>query len=404
MSDQEKSAEQVQSTEATTNPADLKEATSVNTEIEDANADGGFKPFFEDEPTEAELRGETPESEAEAEEKEPEKPAEPEEKAKADEKEKSEKPADEKEKTAEEKAEEEKVKAEEAKEKAETEKKEKPQKQVPHAALHQERELRKELQQKNEDLLRELGQLRESIEEFKSSQEKKEKKPDFQLLSDEEFEELLEEDPTEAIKYQRKLWQWNEEQRQEQDAERQRQERDRRIADKEDALVQASVSRLKGSLPELFEAESTLAVDLTEFVERHGFDNKDYLNAMTDPATRIILPDPKDRSKAVTVPLGEGAVALTEMIHKLWRREKDNNPDKLRETIRAELEAEYKGKLEELQKKIASKFKKDPSSAFADLGEVPTSSDENIGGDGLLTEESYWKMTAAERERALGGG
>lgn len=253
---------------------------------------------------------------------------------------------------------------------------------VPHAALHEQRMLRQELSQ-------EVAELRQELADIKG----KDLKPDkdaFKVLSDEEFDELAEEDPAEAVKYERQL---NKHLREQEaiDAKNKASEDQYR---QDQAIINQSIERMEKAVPGLYEEGSPVNQELGQFAIENGFD-PDFLGAMTSPSTLILPPKAKN-----AVLLGDGAAGLVSMIYKLRSAIKVNDPEALRAQIKTEIEKEL---TETITKQLMAKFKSQTGMEFKSIGDVPGASDEiPSASGGFTTEAQYANMSQTQRDKLLG--
>jgi len=250
---------------------------------------------------------------------------------------------------------------------------------VPHQALAEERAKRKEIGQKLATLEAEVAALKGS-----KPAEKAPAAPagtDFKVLSKEEFQELLEGDPVEAIKYQQEYFDYRERQKEQEQA-----------AATEHGIIQASLDRVRKAVPQLYEEGSDVGSKLTDFALAQGFD-ANHLGALVNPRTKII---PAGSDKPIL--LGEGAAALVEVLHKFQRTAA--NPEQLK----AEIEKGLRETItKEVTEQLLEKFKKAGSAdSFRTLGDGAGAGDETPGTR-EFTEAEYAKMSPAERRRLLGG-
>jgi len=176
----------------------------------------------------------------------------------------------------------------------------------------------------------------------------------FKVLSDEEFDELAEEDPVEAVKYERALNKHLGEQK----AKKAEGEARQRQHYQDTLVVNQSFERMEKAVPGIHEEGNPINQELSQFAIDNGFD-ANYLQAMTAPGTLILPPGAK---RAVL--LGNGAAGLVEMIAKLRGASEASDPAKVR----------AKG-----------------------------SGSEKGGVMGAGSEVDYGKMTTAEKEKFLGG-
>jgi hypothetical protein len=202
-------------------------------------------------------------------------------------------------------------------------------------------------------LVRELHNLRRELANIKGKDEGTE---GFKVLSDKEFDELAEEDPAEALKYQHGLRKHERDQHSKEAKQRATQQQyyqDR-------VMIRQSIDRMEKTVPGLHEEGNPINDQLTQFAIDNGFDPR-YLQAMTTPGTLILPPGAKN-----AVLLGDGAASLVEMIYKLH-----SNTN------------------------VLPKSQGKPSGP----GKIGTR-DIPEGG---LTEADYAKMSSTEREKILGG-
>ena len=252
---------------------------------------------------------------------------------------------------------------------------------VPHAALHEERIKRQELAD-------ELRGLQEKV----SKMEQEPEEEAFKILSDEEFDELAEEDPVEAVKYERAL---NKHLR-EQEAKKVEADARQKRHGQDNLVVKQSFERMEKAVPGIHEEGNTINQDLSQFAIDNGFE-PDFLQAMTAPGTLILPPGAKS-----AVLLGNGAAGLVEMIAKLRGVSETSDPAKIRAEVKTEVEKELR---ESITKELITKFKQGSigSEAFESIGDVPgASGDAPVLFSGNLDEKRYANMTPKERERALG--
>lgn len=254
---------------------------------------------------------------------------------------------------------------------------------VPHAALHEERMLRQKLTE-------EVGGLREELSALKAKVETPEE-DSFKILSDQEFDELAEDDPAEAVKYERRLNKYLREEAAKESKSKDEQDQ----YYKDQALINQSFKRMEAVVPGLHEDGNNIDQELTDFATSNGF-APDFLAAMTSPGTLVLPPGAKE-----AVLLGDGAAGLVEMIYKLYSSNKANDPNTLRAQIKEEVEKELTTTITE---QLMKKFKTSglDTKGFKAIGDVPGGSGEIPGHSGGLTEAQYASMPQAERDKLLG--
>jgi len=330
-----------------------------------------FGGLFSDEakPSEDQLKQEEPE--AKPSEKKDEK-AKPDESKAAPPKPEGEKPKEEPKKEA----------KEEEPKKKEEEVKKPPEGFVPKEALAQ---TRAQLRQGKDELARVKAQRTEkpAVQPKGADDAKWEK---FKVLSDQEYDQLVEDDPIEAQKYTHRLHQFERYQETKSRAEQEA----RQSKEKFQSLVDQTVTKIKEAVPGIYDEDSEVASQLAEFAAQHGFDDDAYLDAMTNPAT-LIVPPGQDKSFL----LGPGAASLIKLLNTL--RAKVNaasDPAKLREELEPKLR-------EEITKELVAKFKDAGTGKFKSLTEVPGSGEKPDVTGKVLTEEQWAKLSPEDREKYL---
>lgn len=266
---------------------------------------------------------------------------------------------------------------------------------VPQEALREARDELKTLKAELAEVRAELtAKPLAEIKPPESSEDTKWK--DFKVLTDEEYEELIDEEgPVEAQKYDRKLRQFEKYQEQKQQADREASKRVEQVKN----WVSETVRDIEKAVPGIYDQGSDIQTKLAEFaMERGGWTNEHYLEALTNPETLII---PKGADKPYLI--GPGAVGLVTMLHNFYKTTSEGavNPDELRKEITKELEPKLR---EEITKQLLSKMKgTDKESAYRSLTETP-------GAEGMpdefnrnYTEEEWAKLPADKREQLLQG-
>jgi hypothetical protein len=246
---------------------------------------------------------------------------------------------------------------------------------VPIQALHQERGQRQLLSQEIQQLKAELAAAKTGRGDD-NGQEAQAPDDEFTVLSEQEFNELLEEDPVEAIKYDRKLRIW--ESKQAEKANAQRQEQD---------VIARSIGMMTSAVPGLYDQDSDVNQRLSDFAIEKGFADLDGLAIITDPRTRVV----PARGGPPRL-LGETAAHLVTMLNNVFQ-DIAKGPDVTKaksEQVKAEV-----------TKELLSKLKQQPAGHMS-LGDVPGDAGDD-SGIRPLTESDYAKMSDADRRRFLGG-
>lgn len=381
-------------------PADKETADIKVNEIEE-NSDIEFEALFDEDVSEADLKGET-EEEIVDDEKKPaeEKPAD--EKSETDKAATSEPKGDEDEKSSEKADTDPKLAGEEEK-KEDPEKTEKvdyskppPEGYVPLPALKEARTI-------NTNLKSQVGALQKTVEllqaQPKTGVETKSEDDgfaDFKVKTQAEFNELVEDDVEEAVKYQNRLENYNQHQ---QKVQRQQQIE---LAEKQNVAnaIDRSMEMIAESVPGIYEEGNQIGSDLFEFAVANGF-NQDYLSVLTTPATMITPVDQDGNASKKSYPLAGGAASMIKMLHALYRETKKQDPENLRETIKAEVEKDLR---EKITQELLEKFKAETTGqAFRSINEIPGGDDEELAHKKVYSEADFAKMSQKDQEKVLSG-
>ncbi len=173
---------------------------------------------------------------------------------------------------------------------------------APHAALHETREMLKEEKAARKDLEDKVDKL---------AAEKAEPEPEmpdgFKVLTDLEFDELVDDDPQEALRYQVKLQKYE---KQQAEAKKEMGARQAQI----DQVINQTVERIEKAVPGLYDEDNSISKDLADFAINSGFKDENYLEVMTNPST-IIIPAGTNNPYL----LGDGAASLIELLHNLHK-------------------------------------------------------------------------------------
>lgn len=365
------------------------DGAEISDNLDRENEGFEFEPLFDESVTEAELTGEVTEeegAETSAATDDPDKKAE-----KTDEEKAAEEAA---EKTAKEEAEkaakEDGKKAEDPDDKKPDEASEIIAKKEKHiaglnTAVTQERQTVAKLKQENQRLAAELSTSKTS----EPNKDETEKWKDFKVLSDEEYSNLVDEDPDEASKYLYRHSSWLTYQKGVSD--RQQSVHQSQAAQRE--IINEGMRALEEVLPGLSAGKNEMADKLTDFAVENGLDST-VLQVLTDPRTMITT------NEGENLLIGDGAAQLVKLIKSTFEATA-NTPDEA--SVREKIEAEIRPKIEaELQEKIIAKLKLDPSSGFRSLDEVSGSGKEDFSHTGTVSEGDYARMSETEREAHLG--
>jgi len=234
------------------------------------------------------------------------------------------------------------------------------------------------------------------LETQQKAPEEKTEFSDFEILSDADWEELVSNDVEAALIYKNKLDRYNSHQ-----ATKQR-EKEIQLARHQqiEAVITESVEKIASSVPGIFDDGNDIQKNLFDFGVDNGFDGN-FLECMTNPATRII-PIGKDGKPAEkSYPLGGGAVSLVTLIHKFNESIKGNDPEKLREEISQKLETDLR---EKITQELLEKFKNETTGqSFRSISDISGGSNDGLGVKTFYTEADMAKMSPEEKERILTG-
>lgn len=247
---------------------------------------------------------------------------------------------------------------------------------VPTPAVQKERRI-------NLELKGEIAALQAQIEE-NAQEVKPESADEFKVLSDDEFEDLLEEDPDAALLYERKLRQ-KEKTEQVETTAKASQARNQKA---EAGAIMGFVDEIQTAVPGVYDQDSGVMDNLVQHAEESGFDPA-FLNAMTNPASKIIIPGSKK-----VFSLGKGAVSLVKLLNTSLTAKKESNPESLRADLTKEI-------TEKVTKELITKFKND-ASGIRSIGDIPGDSGE-IDDKAQYSERDFHQMSPEDEKKALGG-
>ena len=239
---------------------------------------------------------------------------------------------------------------------------------VPYQALSEERTKRQALTQQ-------LADLQAENESLKSKTSEAEKAEEFKVLNDAEFDELLEDDPREAIRYQYELQTYQREQ-----ANKAAQE------DIETEQINVAASMIQQIVPGIYDEGNKAGEELGDFAVEHGLDPH-FLTLLTDPRTKVMAAGSKG-----AVLMGEGAASVVSLLNNLRTRLSD--PDAQREAIKESLR-------EEITAEVMKKFK--GGSASPGVLDVPGDAGSIPNSGQVLSEEEFARLPEAEQEKLLAG-
>jgi len=251
-------------------------------------------------------------------------------------------------------------------------------------------ETRAQLKSIKEELVKVKAQLADkpAVQPQKTADDAKWDK--FKVLSDSEYDQMVEDDPIEAQKYTHRLHQYEKYQDQKSRAQAEAQQSKQKFQ----SLVDQTVTKIKEVVPGIYDEDSEVAGQLAEFAAQNGFDDDAYLDAMTNPAT-LIVPPGQDKSFI----LGPGAASLIKLLNTLRAKVGTaSDPAKLREEIEKELEPKLR---EQITKEIVSKFKDAGPGKYKSLTEVPGSGEKPDITGKAMTEEEWARLSSEDRDKYL---
>lgn len=259
---------------------------------------------------------------------------------------------------------------------------------VPLGALHEAREANKDLRASNRVLMARL----ESIEKQLSNPKKEEPEETFKVLSKAEYNELAEDNPSEAMKYLMDLKEFEDRQKERKETETLQKTTREQIED----VVAEVTSLMEAELPGISDENSDLYKGLIEFAPEIGFEQDMFY--LTNPATQVILP-----GETEPLLLGDQALSMLKLLNnsrtKLAEAE-SKVPDEaeLRKTIEAELRPV-------IQKELLEKIKEGGTEEFRSTTNIPRTEDEEMTSlrGKTLTENQMAKLSDKELEAYLAG-
>lgn len=250
---------------------------------------------------------------------------------------------------------------------------------VPIAAIH---EARGEVRYLKEQ----LQTVQNQLHELKQGQPKE--GPDleeFEVLSDDEFDILAEDDPGQAAIYLRNLSAYEAKKRSDADAEHQQ----KVFAEAYESIMQDSMAAIEKIAPGIYDEDSQIQSEIMEFAESFGFTEDMYY--LTNPSTKVILP-----GETEPVLLGEQAADILGLLVNAKSKMATPDTSALESRLREEITAE-----------LVKKFKSSSTDEYRSLSQAPksdteTPSEHPFRGKVLSTEE-LTKLTPKQYEEYLAG-
>ena len=224
---------------------------------------------------------------------------------------------------------------------------------------------------------------------------------DFKVLSDNDYANLVDDDPKDALMYMKNLGIHQEEKRQAAADEQQKSWDARELAANQketQKIFDATSEKMEELVPGIFDKESPAAKELSDFALELGFTDDMYY--LTNPETRIILP-----GETEPLLLGEQAASIVQTLTTARTKlneskEKAVDEVKLREDIKKEVEIELR---ESIGAEFLAKFKKSSSEEeFRSLDSVPSTETAEFG-DKVLSMNELNKLSEKEQEAYLAG-
>lgn len=216
---------------------------------------------------------------------------------------------------------------------------------------------------------------------------------DFKVLSLEQYEQMVDDDPTAAVKYDRRLREWEKYQDRKERQESEAKQQNAKLK----GLIDKSMEEIDQVVPGIYDDEKGPEIrrTLAAFAMENGFENADYLAVLTNPETRVVPPG-ADQSYLV----GPGAKGIIKLLNTLRGKLASADPVKLRDELTKEIEPKLR---ETITKELISKFKGTGKEAYKSLTDVPGSGDLPGSSGKAMTEAEWAKLPESEREKLLGG-
>lgn len=214
-------------------------------------------------------------------------------------------------------------------------------------------------------------------------------RPDFKVLTKDEFAELSEESPRDALLYTQELMEYKEAQRITAELARQAEQQKAATAAEVDQLFEETTALMQEAVPGIFDDGSTVQQELSEFADAIGF-TKD-LRYLTNPETQVILP-----GETKPLYLGRQAASILKMLADL----KTKGIPNAGAADRAAIEAELRPKIEA---EILSKIKSGGKTSYKALSDIPTSESSIPTGKAMLSEAEVAKLSPKALQAYLSG-
>lgn len=262
----------------------------------------------------------------------------------------------------------------------------------------------KEVRETNKYLKDQIALLQQQIDAKvapKVEPEKAPEPPTFDVLSDEDFKSLAEDEPTKALLYVTKLNAHNVELAKFEAAQTtaatekaNAAKQESQTAEEVNTIIATTETTMEELVPGIFtegEVGDVARKEISDFAETLGFDEDMFY--LTNPMTQIILP-----GEDQPLMLGEQAASILSVLVKAKTSIKEAatavDETALEAKIRKEVEAE-----------LVAKFKKDGMEGFRSLTDVTKVDGEKNLGDvpAILTDEQYNLLSEKEQEAYLTG-
>ncbi len=252
-------------------------------------------------------------------------------------------------------------------------------KMVPLEALHESRNTIKYLKEQIQIL---------TTSDHAPKQEDKKLEPTaaaFNILSEEEFTTLAEDNPVEAMKYNMQLMQHQNAVNEQKDEARQAENNSELMTQ----IVNESLSAMEEVLPDIFNENSDVQSDLVKYAESVGF--TDDMFYLTNPQTQIILP-----GETEPLLLGDQAVSIL----KVLTTSRANMKDAKTEVDVKAIEAKIR---KDVEAELVAKFKSSGADAFKSVKQIPKTDEQAEFGDKVLTDAQFAKLSDKDQEAYLAG-
>ncbi len=251
---------------------------------------------------------------------------------------------------------------------------------VPLEAIHEVRGENRYLKEQIQTLQTQMHTL-----QVKSEEKPVEVADDFEVLTDDQFEDLADDNPAQAAIYLRKLAAHETNQRDAADEVKHQ----AAFEEAYDNIIDTSVAEIEKVAPGIFDEDSKVQTELMDFAEDLGFTEDLYY--LTNPSTKIILP-----GESEPLLLGEQAASILGMLVNAKSKTAAPDTSALEAKLRTDITAE-----------LMKKFKTPDTEEYRGLNQVPKVDGETPELSSLtgkvLTTDQLLKLSDADQEAYLAG-